>query len=217
VLTQLVTDLLTGPDGHIPDHLRPLAEGIWGMRRPQSGFTWLHKNPQARQLFQDLASGMLTCDHSALDERLPSRTVDHLRGLMVTHGVLPPRDRRLAAFTRVITTKLNTIPEDDQRRVVERFARWNLLRGLREHAAHGPVPEGPFLAAKQVLTLTIEFLTWLKARGRSLGECTQHDIDAWFATGTSPVGTPTDSCDGPSPTASSTTSTYPTRPRKTHT
>jgi hypothetical protein len=185
VLTELVTDLLTGPEGHIPDHLRPLAEGICGMRRPQSGFSWLHKNPQARQLLQDLASGTLACDHAALDERFPSRTLDHLRGLMVTYGVLPPRDRRLAAFTRMITTKLSAIPDDDQRRVVKRFARWNLLRSLREHATHGPVPQGPFLAAKQVLTLTIEFLTWLKARGRSLGECTQHDIDAWFATGTS--------------------------------
>jgi hypothetical protein len=27
------------------------------------------------------------------------------------------------------------------------------------------------------------FLAWLAARGRQLGDCTQHDLDEWFATG----------------------------------
>jgi hypothetical protein len=31
--------------------------------------------------------------------------------------------------------------------------------------------------------MAIAFLTWLDGRGRHLGECTQHDLDQWFATG----------------------------------
>ncbi|MFC0438038.1 hypothetical protein [Kutzneria buriramensis] len=183
----MVTELLTGPDGNLPDHLRPLADGICRTRRPQSGFSWLHNSPLVQQLLTDLATGVLPCDHAALDERLPSRAVDHLRGLMVTYGVLPPRDRRLAAFTRTMTIKLGAIGDEDQRRLIEQFARWDLLRRLRRHADRGPVPEGPFLAAKQVLTVAIGFLAWLEARGRPLSECTQHDIDAWFAGDTATV------------------------------
>ena len=63
--------------------------------------------------------------------------------------------------------------------------RWHLLRGLRRHAEQGPVPAGPYLRAKQATTVAIEFLGWLDGRGRSLAECTQHDVDVWFAGGTS--------------------------------
>jgi len=31
--------------------------------------------------------------------------------------------------------------------------------------------------------VAIAFLAWPAGRGRHLGECTQHDLDAWFGTG----------------------------------
>ena len=31
--------------------------------------------------------------------------------------------------------------------------------------------------------MAIAFLAWLDGRGQHLGECTQHDLDQWFATG----------------------------------
>jgi hypothetical protein len=31
--------------------------------------------------------------------------------------------------------------------------------------------------------MAIAFLAWLAGRGRQLGDCTQHDLDQWFATG----------------------------------
>ncbi|WNC00455.1 hypothetical protein Q2K21_21670 [Streptomyces sp. CGMCC 4.7035] len=43
---------------------------------------------------------------------------------------------------------------------------------------------GAFLRAKQHTTVAIQFLHWLGQRGRQLGECTQHDVDAWFGAGT---------------------------------
>jgi hypothetical protein len=41
VLAGLVTDALAGPDVEIPARLRPLADGLVSMRRPQSGVVWL--------------------------------------------------------------------------------------------------------------------------------------------------------------------------------
>jgi hypothetical protein len=34
---ELVTDVLAGPGGEVPSHLRRLADGLVSMRRPQSG------------------------------------------------------------------------------------------------------------------------------------------------------------------------------------
>jgi len=37
--------------------------------------------------------------------------------------------------------------------------------------------------AKQRLTVAVAFLAWLAGRRRQLSECTQHDLDEWFAAG----------------------------------
>jgi integrase len=47
----------------------------------------------------------------------------------------------------------------------------------------GPISDGAFLNAKQTTTVTIGFLGWLHQRTNSLSELSQHDIDAWFASG----------------------------------
>jgi integrase len=45
------------------------------------------------------------------------------------------------------------------------------------------VGEGTFLRSKQTVTVAIEFLAWLERRGRTLGQVTQADLDAWQAGG----------------------------------
>lgn len=185
LLTDRVTELLTGPEGSVPDHLAPLATSICAMRRAQSGHIWLRDGKPAPVLLQDLAHGRLPCEHAAFDGYPPSQAVEHLRGLLTGAGILPRRDKRIAAFTRWTSGQLAGITDPEQRRLVERFARWHLLRGLRRHADAAPLPIGPYLRARQALTVTIDFLAWLQARGHTLAECTQHDIDAWFAEGPS--------------------------------
>jgi hypothetical protein len=183
LLTAMVGDLLAGPDGAVPGKLQPLATAICSMPRANSGVTWLRRSPQAVTLLRALASGTVDLTHEALDGLPASRAVEYLRGLLVTSHVLPPRDRRLAAFERWLHTKLEGIGHDEHRQIVARFARWHHLRDLRRQAATGPLADGPFLAAKQSVTVTITFLAWLQQRGQTLAGCTQHDIDAWYASG----------------------------------
>jgi hypothetical protein len=167
VLTELVADVLAGPGGQVPAHLRPLAEGLVSMRRPQSGVAWLRHSTTARQTLRD-------------------RATEYLRALVVRYHVLPPRDRRLADFGRWAAAKLDGIPDAEHRQLLERFLRWHLLRRLRSGSTTAaPLGHGPFQRAKQRLTVAIAFLTWLASRGRRLGECTQHDLDRWFASGPS--------------------------------
>ncbi len=187
-LKAMIADLLAGPTGGIPEQLQPLADALCSMRRPNSGVTWIRSNPRVPALLRDLATGQTALTHDALDGLPAPRTVAYLRELLVGCGSLPPRDRNLAVFERWLGSKLDAITDVDQRRLIQRFARWRLLRGLREQARQGPVPTNAFLRAKQSTTVATQFLAWLAERGRSLPECTQHDIDAWLAGGTSTRG-----------------------------
>ncbi|WP_445183491.1 hypothetical protein ACTXG6_34220 [Pseudonocardia sp. Cha107L01] len=183
LLTEMVEELLTGPGGTVSAKLQPVAHAITSMPRANSGVTWLRGNPRVGELLRALGSGEIALTHAALDELPQSRSVEYIRGLLVENEALPPRDRRLATFQRWFDAKLNTIANPDRRQVLERFGRWHHLRNLRRQATAGPVAAGPVLRAKQSVTVSIEFLGWLDARGQTLASCTQHDIDTWYATG----------------------------------
>jgi hypothetical protein len=184
VLAELVTGLLTGPGGQVAAHLRPLADGLVSMRRPQSGVVWLRRSAITREALRDLAQDRIPCSHPTLDALGADRAVEYLRCLLVRYGVLPGRDRRLADFQRWAAAKLDGIGNGEHRRLLERFLRWRLLRHLRScSSTAAPLGHGPYQRAKQRLTMAIAFLAWLDGRGRQLGECTQHDLDQWFATG----------------------------------
>ncbi|WJJ14429.1 Fis family transcriptional regulator (plasmid) [Prescottella equi] len=185
LLDDLVRDLLSGPDGAVSTSLEPLAVAIAAMPRANSGVTWIRANPKVRELLRALGDGTVELTHEALDNLPGSRTVEFIRGLLVANDALPPRDRLLAAYERWLHKKLETIADDDHRRIVERFGRWHHLRKLRDHAKAGPVESGPFLRAKQSTTVAVQFLAWLATRGRELGGCTQHDLDSWYGTGPS--------------------------------
>jgi hypothetical protein len=186
VLAELVTEVLGGPGGQVPAHLQPLADGLASMRRPQSGVVWLRRSGITRTIMQDLAHGRLPCSHAALDTAGTGRAVEYLRCLLVRYGVLPPRDRRLADFQRWAAAKLDSIGDAGHRQLLERFLRWYLLRHLRSGSTTAtPLSHGLYQRAKQRLTVAATFLAWLARRGHQLGECTQHDLDSWFAAGPS--------------------------------
>ena len=184
-LKHMVEEVLAGPGGAIPESLVPLAQAICSMRRPASGVTWMRANPRVPTLLRDLAAGRIALTHDALDSLPASRTVEYLRELLVGCGALPPRDRHLATFERWLSHKLSGIEDMEQRRLIERFGRWHLLRRLRDQSRHGSVSTGAFLHAKQSTTAAIQFLAWLQQRGRAITDCTQHDFDAWVAAGRS--------------------------------
>jgi hypothetical protein len=186
VLTELVTDVLAGPGGQVPTRLRPLADGLISMRRPQSRVVWLRRSAITRETLQGLAHGRIRCSHAALDALGADRAVEYLRCLLVRYGALPPRDRRLADFQRWADIKLGGVGNAEHRQLLERFLRWYLLRHLRSGStAAAPVGHGPYQRVKQRLTVAAAFLAWLASRGHQLGECTQHDLDSWFAAGPS--------------------------------
>lgn len=184
LLSDRVDDLLRSRDGTTLPPLQPMAAAIKTMEHANSGVTWL-RNPVVSGLLRRLSTGEVTLSHEALDALPASRTVQHIRGLLVEHGALPARDEYLATFSRWLHTKLAAIEDPHQRQLVETFATWHHVRNLRAKAQRGAVTPNAFLQAKQSTTLAVEFLTWLKGRGSSVATWTQHDIDAWFGSGPS--------------------------------
>lgn len=67
---------------------------------------------------------------------------------------------------------------------MEQFAAWHHLRRIRAIAAAGGQTQGPVHAARQEITETIKFLSWLhNTHARTVASCTQPDIDAWLTSG----------------------------------
>lgn len=160
-----------------------LLAALCGAQRPESILTWLRRKG-VRELLERLATGDIHLSHVALDEEPNSPRVEHLRSLLTHHNLLPARDHYLALFERWLPIKLDDIDDPEIRRAVESFARWHHLRRIRTLSAEGKPTRGPVHSAKQEITETIKFLTWLKlTHGRTATSCVQADVDAWLADG----------------------------------
>lgn len=167
-----------------PPALGRLVDALAAAERPESILTW-KRSPTVHRLLSDLGAGRISLTHAGFDELdSGARSVEHLRALLTHCGALPARDPHLAAFERWLDAALTPLP-DRVAQPVERFATWHHLRRIRalpsERSTRGPVH-----AAKQEITETIRFLTWLDATyDRDAASCTQQDVDEWLATGPS--------------------------------
>lgn len=160
-----------------------LLAALCGADRPESILTWL-RSTGVRELLERVAIGDVPLSHEALDKEANSLRVEHMRSLFTHHKLLPVRDHYLALFERWLSSKLDDIDDPEVRRPVESFSRWHHLRRIRSLSTDGKPSRGPVHSAKQEITETIKFLTWLKlTHGRTITSCVQADVDAWLADG----------------------------------
>ena len=108
------------------------------------------------------------------------RHVSRLCSLLDHHGLLPSVTNLWPAST----TKLDTITEPGVRGPVEQFATCHHRRPLRRNTTAGQSSEGPERSAKQEITDTIKFLTWLHdTHHRTAATCTQPDVEEYLTSG----------------------------------
>jgi hypothetical protein len=170
-------------DAADPDAMTTIVEILCSVDRPESILTW-KRSPKVQALLTGLATGDIELSHDGLDTAGPRRQASHLRSLLEHHGLLPQRDEHLARFEAWLTTKLDAITEPAVRAPVEQFATWHHLRRLRRNSAPGQSSEGPKRSAKQEITETIKFLTWLHdTHHRTASTCTQEDVDEYLTSG----------------------------------
>lgn len=160
-----------------------LVTALCGAQRPESILTWLRR-AGVRDLLGRLATGEIPLSHEALDKEPNSLRAEHVRSLLTHHGLLADRDHYLALFERWLISKLEAVEDPEVRRPVESFARWHHLRRIRSLSGDRRPTRGPVHSAKQEITETIKFLTWLKTtHGRAVQQCVQGDVDVWLADG----------------------------------
>ncbi|MFJ2595099.1 hypothetical protein [Streptomyces erythrochromogenes] len=180
VLAERLEELLDDGAGRVRPELVPFFDEVRSAPRPKGCLTWVGK-PHVQKILRALAHGEVPLTHEGLSTLSPWRSVAHVRDLLMHTGVLPHRDRHPLLFERRLPEWLDTIADAEHRQLLNRFATWHLLRKLRATAAKRPLGPGAVKTARTQLIQAAAFLVWLAERDRAVGECTQTDLDAWFA------------------------------------
>ena len=168
--------------GVISPALVPLVDALAAMEVPSGGLSWLEDRRVVERI-GSIATGDVPLTHDGIDMLAFSNAREHLRELLITHGILTPRNRHLAAFDRWVTTRLATIDDPVDRRLVAAYLRWHHGPRLVRLAEAGTLTESRYAVTRAQTNIAIRFLEWLRARDTDLVAATQADIDAWFATG----------------------------------
>src|SRR5207247_614041 len=164
--------------------LSGVFDAVTAARQPRSALNWLRKGAGAG-LLADVAAGRLAISHEALDAHPHRRAADYLRHMLTAAGALPARDEELARAGQWVTTILEAIEPAADRRLVQAYATWQVMRRLRASAAAAARPRTPTAHARNHIRAAASLLAWLRGRGTELAACGQADIDQWLRTGPS--------------------------------
>lgn len=175
-----LTALLLSADS-APPTLARLIDALVNVDRPESIHTW-KRNPTVTRLLRGLGDGTIALTHDGFDSAPSGPAREHLRELVVHHGLLPRRDPDLARFERWLRQRLDSIDDPATRRPLQQYATWHQLRRLR--GRHGHELRGAVHWSKQELTEVGRFLTWLATQNTTtISTCRQADLDTWLAEG----------------------------------
>jgi len=78
---------------------------------------------------------------------------------------------------------LDAIDKPADRRLVQAYLTWQVLRRLRRRSETGARPRIVTGAARHQVLAVAAFLAWLRRNGLTLASCGQGDVETWLATG----------------------------------
>jgi integrase len=162
----------------------PLVDALGAMEVPRGGISWLSRQDTSERI-RAIATGEIPLTHDGLDTLVMSNGREHLRELLITHGVLPERDRYLAAYERWAKGRVASVTEPADRRLITAYLRWHHGPRIALFAEAGELTESRYSVVRAQTNIAVRLLAWLRARDTDLVTCTQGDIDAWFAAGSS--------------------------------
>jgi hypothetical protein len=179
-LRDQVDRLLADPGtGRVRVGLEPLRQALAGVGRPEVALGWIRRD-KVRALLTGLATGQRPLTHAVLDELPDSKSLRHLRSVLVASGALPARDEHLTRLEHWIRQAL-AARHDAGQHLLHSYAVWHVLRRLRQRARATPVTQHQASTAKENVTAAMAFLDWLDARDLTLATCAQGDLDTWMA------------------------------------
>lgn len=182
ILRERLTDLLTDPStGRIREDLQPVFDTMIASERPQTTIYWLRRPPKVGPaLLRQMATGQMPISHPAFEQLPADRAHNYLRDLLAAIGVLPPYEAGIARMLPWLDKKLAALPAEDAR-VINRFARWRVLRHLRTRAEQGQLTKASIDRGRQEINHAIHFLGWLRDHGADVGTANQRLLDRYLA------------------------------------
>lgn len=173
---------MAGPGGVVPGELVGLHDTIVSSATPRKALNWLRQGAGA-PILAELAAGTMALSHEALDGHPRPKAANHVRQMLVAHGVLPARDEALVTLERLNAQSVAAIARPEERKAVAAFATWRVLRRVRHRSDHNTTERTAIRHARNQVLVAARFLDWLAANDRTLATCTQGDLDLWLATG----------------------------------
>lgn len=173
---------------HAPPDMRikRLITELAAVPRPESIITWM-RHPVTATLLTKIGTRELQLSHDAFNALPPSRSLEHLREMLVCHRMMPDRgDPRLARFETWLEQRLETLkPTPAIHTPIEQFARWHHLRRLRENTGPTRNMDNATRCAKQEITEAGKFLHWLlDEHNTTINNLQQAHLDAYLCEGT---------------------------------
>ncbi|MDN5803384.1 MAG: hypothetical protein L0H26_02165 [Microlunatus sp.] len=146
---------------------------------------WLQRSSIAADALTRMARGHIPISHEALDAAagaLGGRAigVQHLRRLMVSCGVLPPRAEYLARLEAALSRTIQDTPVADQL-VIARYIHWHVLPGVRRRLQAGRGEERTCTLARRMLHAPIRLTDHLHALDSSVAALSQPVLDVWLS------------------------------------
>ncbi|WP_326763421.1 hypothetical protein OG978_01380 [Streptomyces sp. NBC_01591] len=157
--------------------LQPLAVVLTGAENPYRVLQWLRRSPAAHLLGR-LALDPGALNHESLDT-LPQRAATaYVRGLLVTAGILPPRDENLALLTNWVARAVAELPARHAN-LIRPFAEWHIIRDARRRSTRGRYTYAAYKGDCGNVAAAIDFLNWLDSQPLSLRRLQQPHLDTW--------------------------------------
>lgn len=178
-LREQLTELLADPSGRIHPQLQPVFDALMAGPRPQTTLYWLTRASARPDILRDMARGQLEISHAAFDALPANRAVNYVRDLLAAVDVLPPYSPSVERIVPWLRDLLAELPKAHAE-VIDRFARWQLLRRLRLLAERDRVTRGGVQHARAAVLGAARFLAWLDEHDAALATATQAQLDDYL-------------------------------------
>ncbi|KOV84627.1 hypothetical protein ADL03_15125 [Nocardia sp. NRRL S-836] len=179
---QQLHDLLSDDEGVLYPAHEPVFTAL--TTSPASRILLWLSHAAPRRILAAIGREPQPVTHALLDGLTPPKSANRLRAALVAQGVLADRDERLAALERWLGPFLDDqLPDAAERQIVRRFVTWTHMRRLRRGFPERRTTFSQAVVVKREVRLACHLIAWLHARGTSLADCDQADIDQWLADG----------------------------------
>ncbi|MBF6214319.1 hypothetical protein IU433_11150 [Nocardia puris] len=178
MLADRLDALLSAPGRPVPAHLEPVRQVLLGVTDPRSALHWL-RSSRTPALLAELATLSEPITHDTLDALAPTPARSYIRELLITSGILEPRNEYFGSIPAWADALLADVAAQ-HRQMLSPFVHWFLLRRARQRGSTSH-SSAAFLRSR--LRRAADLLAWIDEHQLTLGTLTQGEFEQWLSDG----------------------------------